>query len=752
MKITVDQPLHEGTTAVDPRDLALGHRQPLHLDLARARTPRRSSPTDDADPADQDDVARSTSTSSSTPSTRRRARRLQKVIQGQATVYTGNTRRPARPTSSSRPACSRRAAARRAEPRPAGAQRVPRRGLDGPRRARRAPRRPRRADLRTRTRRSARSRPRTRRSTASWPRCRRRCARRTRPSSTCARRSTTSIRCRRRSAVRRPTCRRSCASCAGPRRSVPVFSDLATSLSASRATTTTSPTRSAICPAAERGRANAVPADARGARRLASTSSTSPALHARPARLHHQARPGRPATTTQRPLRPRHARGANIFDYNAATEQLDPIPPEPAAATRSAPLGLRPVRALPGRRDPAERRLPDPEDHPFLDDGELDGDCDPDRRTPWPMRRVAGIILVVLAAAVALLVVGLGRRRRRRASTRSARSSTTPASWSPARRSASPAPRSARRRARRHRPTTSPRARTARPTPARPSSSCEIDDPGFQDFREDASCLIRPQSLLGEKFVECEPTQPRAPGTEAPPALEEIPDGEPGEGQHLLPLERNGKAVDLDLVNNIMREPYPDRFRLILNDLGAGLRRARRRARRDHRALQPGAARDERGPRDPRAAERGLLEASPSDADAVLERARPRARERRGFINTSNDRRPRPPPSAAPTSRQLPAASRASCASCARRWTELDAVLATPPRRSSPTSATAAPALTRATEALGPFAEAGDPALTSARRRRRDGRARPRRLRPGDPSDPRPREVRRRGARTWRSC
>ena len=99
----------------------------------------------------------------------------------------------------------------------------------------------------------------------------------------------------------------------------------------------------------------------------------------------------------------------------------------------------------------------------------------------------------------------------------------------------------------------------------------QIDDPGFQDFREDASCLILPQSLLGEKFVECEPTQPRAPGTEAPPELEVIPEGEPGEGQHLLPLEQNGKSVDLDLVNNIMEEPYPDRFRLILNDLGAGL-------------------------------------------------------------------------------------------------------------------------------------------------------------------------------------
>ena len=107
--------------------------------------------------------------------------------------------------------------------------------------------------------------------------------------------------------------------------------------------------------------------------------------------------------------------------------------------------------------------------------------------------------------------------------------------------------------------------------PGKAAVVMRIDDPAFQDFREDASCLIRPQSLIGEKFVECEPTQPHAASSEPPPPLERIPDGEPGEGQYLLPLERNGKAVDLDLVNNIMEEPYPDRFRLILNDLGAGL-------------------------------------------------------------------------------------------------------------------------------------------------------------------------------------
>jgi phospholipid/cholesterol/gamma-HCH transport system substrate-binding protein len=99
----------------------------------------------------------------------------------------------------------------------------------------------------------------------------------------------------------------------------------------------------------------------------------------------------------------------------------------------------------------------------------------------------------------------------------------------------------------------------------------KITDSGFKDFRADASCLIRPQSLIGEKYVDCTPTQPRAPGTPPPPPLQQIEDGQPGEGQYLLPLENNGKTVDLDLIQNIQRLPYRDRFRLILNDLGASL-------------------------------------------------------------------------------------------------------------------------------------------------------------------------------------
>jgi phospholipid/cholesterol/gamma-HCH transport system substrate-binding protein len=99
----------------------------------------------------------------------------------------------------------------------------------------------------------------------------------------------------------------------------------------------------------------------------------------------------------------------------------------------------------------------------------------------------------------------------------------------------------------------------------------DIADPGFHDFRQDATCQIRPQSLIGEKFIDCRPTLPRAPGSEPAPPLKEIPDGEAGEGQYLLPLGNNGSNVDPDLINNIYNLPTAQRFRLILNELGAGL-------------------------------------------------------------------------------------------------------------------------------------------------------------------------------------
>src|SRR3954447_4927388 len=86
----------------------------------------------------------------------------------------------------------------------------------------------------------------------------------------------------------------------------------------------------------------------------------------------------------------------------------------------------------------------------------------------------------------------------------------------------------------------------------RAAITLKIDEAGFSPFHEDAHCSIRPQSLIGERYVEC------TPGTDRTPAIGTIPDGQPGAGQHLL--VRTSAPVDVDLVNSIMRLPYRQRF------------------------------------------------------------------------------------------------------------------------------------------------------------------------------------------------
>jgi virulence factor Mce-like protein len=98
-----------------------------------------------------------------------------------------------------------------------------------------------------------------------------------------------------------------------------------------------------------------------------------------------------------------------------------------------------------------------------------------------------------------------------------------------------------------------------------------IDNPAFQDFRQDAHCTIRPQSLIGEKFVECEPTQARPDGAPEAPALQKVAKGQAGSGQYLLPLSHTSTPVDIDLIQNVLRRPYAQRFSIILNELGAGV-------------------------------------------------------------------------------------------------------------------------------------------------------------------------------------
>ena len=83
----------------------------------------------------------------------------------------------------------------------------------------------------------------------------------------------------------------------------------------------------------------------------------------------------------------------------------------------------------------------------------------------------------------------------------------------------------------------------------------EIDEEGFGSLREDTRCETRPQSPLGEYFLDCEP------GT----STREIESG----GR--VTVERTTSTIPPDLVQNIMRRPYAERFRLIINEFGAGL-------------------------------------------------------------------------------------------------------------------------------------------------------------------------------------
>lgn len=91
-----------------------------------------------------------------------------------------------------------------------------------------------------------------------------------------------------------------------------------------------------------------------------------------------------------------------------------------------------------------------------------------------------------------------------------------------------------------------------------------IEDARFAPFRADARCTIRPQSLIGEKFVEC------VPGTAAAEPLARIAEGD-GEGEHLLPLARTSSPVDLDLINNTLRRPFRERLAILLAEFGTGL-------------------------------------------------------------------------------------------------------------------------------------------------------------------------------------
>jgi ABC-type transporter Mla subunit MlaD len=114
----------------------------------------------------------------------------------------------------------------------------------------------------------------------------------------------------------------------------------------------------------------------------------------------------------------------------------------------------------------------------------------------------------------------------------------------------------------------------------------KIDDAGFRDFRADAECTIRPQSIIGERYVECLPTQPRGTGGALPAPLRQVTVD--GERQRLLPVERTSKPIDLDLIVGMNRLPERQRTAILVNELGVGLAARGGQLRRALRAALPG--------------------------------------------------------------------------------------------------------------------------------------------------------------------
>jgi phospholipid/cholesterol/gamma-HCH transport system substrate-binding protein len=97
-----------------------------------------------------------------------------------------------------------------------------------------------------------------------------------------------------------------------------------------------------------------------------------------------------------------------------------------------------------------------------------------------------------------------------------------------------------------------------------------ISNHRFIPFRADAHCDIGLESLLGEQFVQCVPTQARSTGAGAPAPLALIHSGA-GKGEHLLPVSGTTTPVGFDLLLDMNRLPLLERLRLLVSGLGVGL-------------------------------------------------------------------------------------------------------------------------------------------------------------------------------------
>jgi ABC-type transporter Mla subunit MlaD len=83
----------------------------------------------------------------------------------------------------------------------------------------------------------------------------------------------------------------------------------------------------------------------------------------------------------------------------------------------------------------------------------------------------------------------------------------------------------------------------------------KLDQKGFDQFRSDAFCQSSPQSLIGEYFIDC---QPGAKGRLLKSGA-------------VIPVTHTASTIPGDLLQDVLRLPYQQRLRIIINELGASV-------------------------------------------------------------------------------------------------------------------------------------------------------------------------------------
>jgi ABC-type transporter Mla subunit MlaD len=91
-----------------------------------------------------------------------------------------------------------------------------------------------------------------------------------------------------------------------------------------------------------------------------------------------------------------------------------------------------------------------------------------------------------------------------------------------------------------------------------------ISNRDFVPFYSNATCTIRPQSLIAERYVDC------TPGSSSQGRLRRITSGY-GKGSYLLPVTQTSSPIDPDIVQDVSQDSVRESLSVILNELGTGL-------------------------------------------------------------------------------------------------------------------------------------------------------------------------------------